>query len=362
MSWLDRLDAELRARGVPRRDLRRIHLELSDHIACEPGCEDRLGDPRSLAITFAEELATARARGSALTTFTALALTAAALTFSQLTVPRAGGYPTFSAGLSLLLFMPALFGMLVAPQAALVAGGLAALRALRRRRVPNLPAAEIALINRRARIALVAGSAIVAGLELYVVDFSPRLPGWWVISTGGLGAAAGAALVLAWRALTRAQTTVSERAGRAGDLYDDLPLPRWGWLRNGPWRLGALAVLAASLAVTMFEAHAEHSLLEGVQRGTFEALAAAVGLALLGRAIGAVPVSPLPVEARLHALDLPDRLITDADRARAEAALRDGFAHGRVTLDELERRLEAVHAARTSQDLRAALEGLPPPR
>jgi hypothetical protein len=53
MSWLDDLSGELRARRVPRRVRHRILLELRDHTACEPGCEDRLGDPRELAVSFA---------------------------------------------------------------------------------------------------------------------------------------------------------------------------------------------------------------------------------------------------------------------------------------------------------------------
>ena len=104
-------------------------LEFEDHIDCEPGCEERLGDPRELA---------------------------------------AG----FDSGLSLALFVPAFFGMFLAPQVALVAGTLAALRALRRRRVRSLPASEIGLIGRRTRVVLLAGFATVAGLELYAVDFS----------------------------------------------------------------------------------------------------------------------------------------------------------------------------------------------
>ena len=134
-----------------------ILLELDDHIECEPGCEDRLGDPRELAVKFADELATSRARRSALHAFVALALTAVALATSQLAIEAAGGYPGFTNGISLLLFFPALVGIFFAPQVALVTGSLAALRAIRRRRTPRLPAAEIGLITRRARIALLAG-------------------------------------------------------------------------------------------------------------------------------------------------------------------------------------------------------------
>jgi hypothetical protein len=149
MSWLDDLSGELRARRMPRRVRHRILLELRDHIECEPGCEDRLGDPRELAVSFADELATSE-------------------------------------------------------------GTLAAWRALRRRRVASLPAEEIGLIHRRARAALAAGFATMAGLELYVVDFSERLPAWWLGLVGGLAAVAGVGLFAAARTLVRA----GDRLGR----------------------------------------------------------------------------------------------------------------------------------------------------
>jgi hypothetical protein len=38
--------------------------------------------------------------------------------------------------------------------------------------------------------------------------------------------------------------------------------------------------------------------------------------------------------------------------------LREGYADGRLTLDELDVRLSAVHAARTVEQLRAALAGI----
>ena len=164
MSWLDDLARELRARGVPKRERGRILLELRDHIACEPECEDRLGDPRELAVTFADELASAEARSSAFATFAALAAAAVVLMVSLVTLGRFSHYPGYANGISSLLFWPALVGMVVAPQIALVAGTLAALRALRRRRAARLPAGEIALIHRRVRVALGAGFATMAGL------------------------------------------------------------------------------------------------------------------------------------------------------------------------------------------------------
>ena len=175
----------------------------------------------------------------------------------------------YSNGISTLLFFPALFGMVVAPQVALVAGTLAAWRALRRRRVAS----------------------------------------------------------------------------------------RWRWLRSRPWLLGGLAALAVGLALGAFEAHAEHSVVEGIQRGMFEGFVAAVGFVVLGRAIGARP-APIPVESTAPMPLLtapPDRLVADGDRARAEFLLREGYADGRLTLDDLDDRISAVHAARTVSELRAAV-------
>lgn len=374
MSWVDDLAGELTLRGVTGRDRRRIVLELRDHIDCEPGCEDHLGDPGELAAGFADELATDTARSSSLQVFVALVIAAVALIVSQLAIAHAGGYPGFESGLSLMLFVPAALGMFVAPQVALVAGTLAALRAIRRRRVRCLPAAELALIRRRARIGLRAGLATVAGLELDVVDFSSVLPAWYLTLVGGLAAAAGVALLGASARLARSRALVSGTAGGAGDVYDDLPLIRWDWLRRGPWRLGATASLGVALVMTAFEVHAEHSLTEGVQRGAFEGLAAAVGFVLLGRMIGVIPAASRTERqmlrrsgARWETPSLgdqligspPEQLVADENRSRAELVLRESFGRGCLSLDELTARVAAIHDAQTIAQLRAALSGLP---
>ena len=55
----------------------------------------------------------------------------------------------------------------------------------------------------------------------------------------------------------------------------------------------------------------------------------------------------------------PDLLIGDAERTAAAAELRQHYEAGRLTLDELEGRLDSVNAARTESDLRGALRQLP---
>ncbi len=286
MSWLQRLADELTACGVTGAERRRIVFELQDHIACEPGCEERLGDPCELARTFADQLASSRARRAAFAVFGALVLVAFALAASQLAISRTGGYPGFNRGHTLALFVPAALVMFIAPQAALVSGLLAAGRALRRRRVAVMPAGEIALIRRRASVALGAGLVTALALELYAIDFSAVLPGWWLALVGGAAAVAAIALALAAVTLVRSRSILTDAPGAAGDVLDDLPLIGWSWLRRRPRRLGVLACVGVTLAVTVFEWHAERSLMEGLERGLCEGLAAAVGFALFGRAIG----------------------------------------------------------------------------
>jgi DNA-binding PadR family transcriptional regulator len=59
---------------------------------------------------------------------------------------------------------------------------------------------------------------------------------------------------------------------------------------------------------------------------------------------------------------LADRIrISDADRERATARLRDHFAEGRLTREELDERVTAALNARTAGDLRRVLADLPEP-
>ena len=198
--------------------------------------------------------------------FGALAIAAVALLVSQLAIQAAGGYPGFNHGLSLALFIPAALGMFVAPQVALVAGILAALRAVRRRKLRILPAAELALIRRRAWVALGAGIATAVGPELYVVDFSSVLPGWRLSLVASLSAVAGVALLAASTTVAGAGAVATATPGGAGDVFDDLPVIRRQWLRSNPWRLGVVASLSVALAMTLVAWHAERSLIEGIER------------------------------------------------------------------------------------------------
>jgi fatty acid desaturase len=56
----------------------------------------------------------------------------------------------------------------------------------------------------------------------------------------------------------------------------------------------------------------------------------------------------------------PDLLVSDADRARVVAELRGHYETGRLTLEELQQRVDEAHAARTAAQLQNALRQLPP--
>jgi hypothetical protein len=285
MTWTEDLAAELERRGVSARRRATIVLEIEDHIACEPASVARLGNPRELATEFADELGTDGARDAVRWAFAALALTAVVLIVSQLAIGAGGGYPGFDHGYSLVLAVPALLCMFVAPQIALVAGSLAGLRAWRRRREPVLPRAELDLLRRRAWIGLGAGAACAVGLELYVIDFLPVLSDWWLGLVGGLAGLAIVGLSAAGVRLRDSGRVVVGASGPAGDIFDDLPLLRP--LGGQPWRLCAVVAGGVGLLMTIAEWHAERSLAEGLQRGAFEGIAAAVGFVVLGRAVGA---------------------------------------------------------------------------
>ena len=220
MSWLEEFEEELKARHVRPAVRERLVAELADHIACEqeaspPAAATALGVPREIAGQCAEELATEDARRGALGAFLALAATGAVFLVQQGTLGRTG-YPGFDHGYSTPLALIAILAFVVGSQVALVCGVLAAWRAVRRWGVPVLPAAEIALLRRRATIGLAAGLVTTAGLLLYVVNFIAVQPAWWVVLCGTLAAGATVALAAALRTL---------RQGRGSRASCDRPIP-----------------------------------------------------------------------------------------------------------------------------------------
>ncbi len=92
-----------------------------------------------------------------------------------------------------------------------------------------------------------------------------------------------------------------------------------------------------------------------------EAVTALIAVVLPGLHVRVgVPPSRMNHTGTSEAID--DRIRTsDADRERATARLRDHFAEGRLTREELDERVMAALNARTTGDLRRAMADLPEP-
>jgi hypothetical protein len=281
MTYVERLNRELTAVGITGRLRRRVAAEIEDHLACDPKAE--LGEPRDVARRFADELGTVRALRAAAASFAALAF--AGILFGVAFVSS----PPFAFGAAPpgapLLGRLANIGAILAPQLAFVGGGLAALRAVRRRRASVVPAAEAAVIVRRAVLGTLAGAATMVSLGVMAVEFRSHLPGWWV-TLGEAAAAAGLlALAAALPSLLAALRVRPIAPGGGGDLFDDFGA--WARLpvRGHPWRFafataGIVAVVIALAGVAASDA------IDGALRGIADGLVCLLGFATLGRFLG----------------------------------------------------------------------------
>src|SRR5215470_11013679 len=75
-----------------------------------------------------------------------------------------------------------------------------------------------------------------------------------------------------------------------------------------------------------------------------------------------IPMTTRTTSRRETTMAMDDRIRTsDADRERVAARLRDHFAEGRLTREELDERLAAALNAKTHGDLRRVLADLPEP-
>jgi hypothetical protein len=245
--YLRELEAQLGAVGIRGSLRRRILAESADHLH-ETGDVARFGEPRLVAARFADELATNGARRVAFTSF--LALVPAGIAYAVLFGPIRS-WPDIASAKLLPLGVGAALTMVLAPQVAFAAGLLTVARAWRLRSETSAPAAEIAVLRRRAAVALGSGAAAFAGVAVYAYEYNSGLPGWWattafVVSGAALLPIGGAAVALARNARVRPQA-----AGPAGDVFDDvapvierIPLN----LRGRPWRFCLLVAAGVALA------------------------------------------------------------------------------------------------------------------
>jgi hypothetical protein len=279
--YQEQLGRELSAVGISGRLRRRILDEFADHLACDP--DAALGEPRQLAAQFADELGSARAMTAAIGSFAALVV--AGLLFAA--AVASSGAAVFGAAPrgAPLIGRIATGVALLAPQLAFVAGILAALRWLRRRRSGVLPAAEAAVIVRRAAVGVAAGLASMVSLGTLAIVYQHRVSGAWMTFTL-LGASIGVVTLVCVLPLVWAAVRLRPVAGGSGgDLFDDLGglVPRR--LRGRPWRLAVIVAGAVAVAITLAGVPASDAF-DGAARGIADALVCLAGFATLGRYLG----------------------------------------------------------------------------
>jgi hypothetical protein len=254
-----RLRVELARVGIKGRLARRIVMELDDHLRCDP--EADLGAPREIAERFAEELRVPRTRRATYQGFGALALAAVAILASARgggpTVPGARGWIESFGGL----------GIVFGGQVAFVAGVLALWRAAQSPRA----AAELRLVQRRTAVALGAGGVALTAQAVQAVAVQPYMSTLWfaiaipatVVPAFALGAAA--------------------HGLRGAILLTPRVEPN---RRPFPWRLVIAVGVAAVTVMAVGSAFAEHSWVDGVNRGVLELVGFAFCFALFGRRLG----------------------------------------------------------------------------
>jgi hypothetical protein len=283
--YLSEVGAELVRAGVPRAYRERIVAEFADHLGCDPDAD--LGDPAALAAQFADELGTSFARTAACRAFIALTVVGLIVGVRLLAMLpfRAA---TFGTEATVALLVSALSG-----QVALVAGGLALLRAIGLRGRAVVAGRETAVLARRAGVGLAAGavtllaSPISQGAHPYAAAVAVASPGtnvWWP----GSSALGLLALLAAVPAVIRAARLRPRGAGQAGDVLVDLgPLqPAAARLCGGSVTRLAL-ILGAGLAIAVALAGAAaNDAYDGMLRGLLESGAFLGSYAVLGRYLG----------------------------------------------------------------------------
>jgi hypothetical protein len=276
------LARELIALGISGRLRRRILDEIADHLSCDP--QASLGEPRELARDFADVIGSARAKTAALAAFASLVVAGLLFGVVFLAAPHGLLRSAQRAGSPVLATLPAVVAV-IAGQVALAAGCLAGARWLWRRDRGALPAAEAAVIRRRAVVGVGAGLVTMVSLGVLGLDARHQLGSGsssLAVIAAGVGLLALLAAVPSLWAATRVRPTAP---GGAGDVFDDLgPLAPAG-LRGHPWRLAVRVALALAAVITVAAVPAQ-DVYDGALRGMLDGTACLVGFAVLGRYLG----------------------------------------------------------------------------
>jgi hypothetical protein len=268
--YLRELGTRLESRGVTGRSRARVLAETEDHLRelaaehGEEGAVSRFGESGALARDIAAQLATTRTIRSTYGAFAALVLTGLGYVGFVAFVDHLGR-PDLFAGDHAALGLLAAMGLVLFPQLAFVSGGLALLRALRRRGHAVLSCEELDVMGRRSVVALGAGALTVASMILWAFEFRGLTP---ILA---LSAAIAVVLGLASWGLARATWPQAVSGGPPEDVFDDLRLERF---RAHPWRFALLVAAGVALVGLAFG---------GPIQAAFEATALFVCFALLGR-------------------------------------------------------------------------------
>jgi len=161
-------------------------------------------------------------------------------------------------------------GVVLFPQVAFVAGGLAFLRALRRRG-NGATDEELAVIRVRAAIALAAGALTALSMAVWIVEY--RQPAW--LLTAPLLAAS--LLTAALIAVAHAAEPRAPSGGAPDDVFDDLGF------RMESWHFAMLCAVAVGVLGFAGGWIVEGDPGSGIVRGGFEGVAVLACYAVLGR-------------------------------------------------------------------------------
>jgi hypothetical protein len=312
MNYLDELDSELAAAGIPARRRGRIVTEFTDHLDANPGAE--LGDAKDLARQFADELGTRLARTTAYRAFVLLALAGIALLVMFFEGGRTwgawigyGSHP--ASGFIPGWWLPLMVVWFVSAQVALASGSLALLRAWQLRHERVITAGDAVVLNRRTAVGLLAGAftlLVLPATDLMLArPLSYRLPGgaiepqldhwrslfqWygphWCSYMAIIG---GPLLIIAMLAMLRPVLAATRlrpsRAGTAGDLTADIGSGIAERFAATPERIAA--TLCATIVLVMLAVGARSDdAIDGLLRGLLDAGVCMAGFTLLGSYLG----------------------------------------------------------------------------
>lgn len=283
MNYLDALESELKATGVPANRRARILAEFADHLHEDANAQ--LGAPHDLARQFADELGTRAARNAAFRVFAVLAVAGIALAVMFLAVGRMRGV-TIEGGTHVPTpswAAPIMLVAALAAQVALAAGCLALLRAWRLRRERTISASDATILARRSALGLLAGAVTLAALPTAAVAFPREAGSTWTAFSWIIAAVGIAALVATLPAVVTGIRLRPDVDGGPGDLIDDLG----SWVPAGltPVRVAMLLALVIVVVATVAGVLTADPY-DGALRGITDALACLAGFAVLGRYLG----------------------------------------------------------------------------